>query len=339
MSIVKTLSDRLDTTILPLVGGQPERICVLDVPDYPNVGDPAIYLGQMAFLRRHFPKAKFVLVSHRHYDETVDPLIRSADVIFLNGGGSFGNIWPSHHNFRLRMIEKFSGQPIIQLSQSFHFDDPGVLERTQRVLAGASKFNLLARDTKSLDFARKNFACAVHLAPDLAFAMGPLQAGVPRDDLVCLMRTDKEVVKQTSDTVLAQVAASGLSYSVVDWTDNRQNIERAHDVVRKAAKFGFPRRFIASHGTSLYDTYARSRLAHGIELLSRGRTVITDRLHGHIISTLLGKRQIVLDSLDGKVRQFNRTWLSDYADATFVDDVNDIGTAISRVAGTVDVAA
>jgi len=339
MSIVKTLSNRLDTTILPLVGGQPERICVLDVPDYPNVGDPAILLGELAFFRRHFPKAKFTLVSHRQYDETVDDAIRRADILFLHGGGSFGNIWPAHHNFRLRMLEKFADRTFVQLSQSLHFDSDEILERTRNVIGSVKQFHLLARDQKSFEFAEKNLDCNVHLAPDMAFAMGELNPLSPSVDLLCLMRTDKEVVGQTNKIVVEQVGKSGLSYSIVDWMENRQNIERAHDIARKATKFGFPRKLIASHGIYLYESYARSRLAHGIELLSRGRTVITDRLHGHIISTLLGKRQIVLDSLDGKVRQFNRTWLSDYADATFVDDVKDIGTAISRVAGTVDVAA
>ena len=55
--------------------------------------------------------------------------------------------------------------------------------------------------------------------------------------------------------------------------------------------------------------YARSRLNYGIALLSSGRRVITDRLHGMILATLIGRDVIAFDSLDSKVRSFHETWL------------------------------
>jgi pyruvyl transferase EpsO len=38
--------------------------------------------------------------------------------------------------------------------------------------------------------------------------------------------------------------------------------------------------------------------------------VITDRLHAHILSLLLGIPNIILDNSYGKVRDFHETWTS-----------------------------
>jgi len=57
-----------------------------------------------------------------------------------------------------------------------------------------------------------------------------------------------------------------------------------------------------------YDVQARQRLRLGCGLLARGRVVITDRLHGHILCLLLGIPHVLLDNSYGKVRQFHDTW-------------------------------
>jgi exopolysaccharide biosynthesis predicted pyruvyltransferase EpsI len=57
-----------------------------------------------------------------------------------------------------------------------------------------------------------------------------------------------------------------------------------------------------------YEQVAQFRLARGIEMLASGERVITDRLHGHIISALLGKASYLLDNTYGKNSSFFRTW-------------------------------
>ena len=43
-------------------------------------------------------------------------------------------------------------------------------------------------------------------------------------------------------------------------------------------------------------------------LLARGECVVTDRLHGHLLATLLGRPSVVCDNSFGKVRSFYETW-------------------------------
>jgi pyruvyl transferase EpsO len=57
-----------------------------------------------------------------------------------------------------------------------------------------------------------------------------------------------------------------------------------------------------------YEWMARDRAAFGRRLLSRGRVVVTDRLHGHILSLLMGIPNVVVDTGYGKVAGVRAAW-------------------------------
>jgi pyruvyl transferase EpsO len=78
------------------------------------------------------------------------------------------------------------------------------------------------------------------------------------------------------------------------------------------------------------QAYARSRLTYGIELLSRGRIVVTDRLHAHVISSLLDIPNYVFDSYDGKISALYETWTKGRAEATLVASPADLAEALRR---------
>jgi exopolysaccharide biosynthesis predicted pyruvyltransferase EpsI len=47
---------------------------------------------------------------------------------------------------------------------------------------------------------------------------------------------------------------------------------------------------------------------NGMMFLQRGRVVITDRLHGHILSTLLNIPHIYIDNKQRKISNYHTTW-------------------------------
>jgi exopolysaccharide biosynthesis predicted pyruvyltransferase EpsI len=58
----------------------------------------------------------------------------------------------------------------------------------------------------------------------------------------------------------------------------------------------------------LYRNLATTRLDRGLHLLSSARTVISDRLHAHILCMLLGRPHFALDNNYGKVSGFIEAW-------------------------------
>ena len=75
-----------------------------------------------------------------------------------------------------------------------------------------------------------------------------------------------------------------------------------------------------------YEAAARARVLRGCRLLSSGRVVITDRLHAHILSLLLGIPHAVLDNTYGKLGRFLDVWTGRRAvvhRATSINDAED----------------
>ena len=66
-----------------------------------------------------------------------------------------------------------------------------------------------------------------------------------------------------------------------------------------------------------YDELARLQVLRGCRLLASGRVVITDRLHGHILSLLLSLPHVVVADRHGKLRGFWETWTSGWERATW----------------------
>jgi pyruvyl transferase EpsO len=56
------------------------------------------------------------------------------------------------------------------------------------------------------------------------------------------------------------------------------------------------------------DLGATIRVGRGLNLLSSGRHIVTDRLHGHIMSVLLGIPHVVIDNGYGKIGGYIDAW-------------------------------
>jgi exopolysaccharide biosynthesis predicted pyruvyltransferase EpsI len=203
------LKRRIGDVLLPLISGRGERIHLIDPPDHPNVGHCAILLGELDFFRRELPNSQVAFHDWSTYSPSAGRHIERASVLLMHGGGNFGDIWPHHHQFRLKILRRFPTRPTIQLAQSIHFDSPVALQETRDAIAGHSDFTLLARDTKSEAFARANFDCRVELCPDMAFAMDRIVRKPATVDALCLLRTDKEAVAPHEEiSVSSQVNAA-----------------------------------------------------------------------------------------------------------------------------------
>jgi pyruvyl transferase EpsO len=268
-------------------------VALLDFPMHPNVGDAAIWLGEIAWLAKAGKAVRYCSSLGNLDAARLDRVAGDAPIL-LHGGGNFGDIWLHHQMFRERVIASFPGRRIVQLPQSIHFRSTARADETARIIERHPDFVLLVRDVPSLEFARGKFQCESRLAPDAAFNIGPRQAGVPVFDVLALLRTDDERFLSPDD------AGAGL-VPVEDWLGE----SRLHS--RAAAAFGVVSG--AVHGPdrarlARFNAVASARVRRGLGQLARGRVIVTDRLHGHILSVLLGRPQALLDNEYGKIQRF-----------------------------------
>ena len=131
--------------------------------------------------------------------------------------------------------------------------------------------------------------------------MGPIFRKPPSKDYYCLFRSDKEVT--TDHRQIADVLrATDRSVEIGDWLDETRNFvlildENLGRITRRAPRATW---FLQRALLELRRRYALQRLSYGIDLLSKGSTVVTDRLHAHILCCLLDIPHFIFDSSMGK---------------------------------------
>jgi exopolysaccharide biosynthesis predicted pyruvyltransferase EpsI len=304
LELIAALRTRIEETLRPLLAGS-GPVALLEFPNHPNVGDSAIYLGALSCLAALGQLAPAYLCDFRTYDRALlARRLASGGTILLSGGGTFGDVWEEHHRRREEIVAAFPEHRIVQLPQTVHFRSRSALARARAVFQAHPDFLLLARDRRSLATAREELAVRTQLCPDLAFCLGPLaRPAAPTQPLLWLARTDLEA------------AASALPEPPVgvrtDWLAERPSARRLlTELLVRLVRLPLLDRALREALTATYAPLARERLRRGCRLLSTGRTVVTDRLHGHILCVLLGIPHLLLDNSYGKVSSFHETWTS-----------------------------
>ena len=296
-SLIDRLRGMIHERLHDLVSDEP--LAILDFPDIRNCGDSAIWLGEMAYLKEHHGQRP-AYVSRMH-DFSPKALQRAVPEgpIFIHGGGNFGDVWVGHQVFRERVLERFPNRPIIQFPQSIHFQSDERLETCKRVIGSHRDFVLLVRDEESRQFAEAHFDCAVRLCPDMAFCIGALQPAAPEFPVLAMLREDHETVGGTEQSAYPDIP-------IEDWiTESKARVRLAKAVGTASALMALRPADLRLRGL---DAAAHNRFRRGIRQISRGQAIVTDRLHVHICSLLLGTPHAVLDNSYGKIRRFMDTF-------------------------------
>lgn len=300
---IEATARHLETVIAPLCeeGGS---YALLDFPDHPNVGDSAIFLGELVLLRRLFGRNPSFVSSVSMFEKGFGRNMHPAGTIFISGGGNLGDLWTAHQRYRESVMMKYRNVKTIQLSQSIHFNDRENLQRFSRIVGMHEDFTLLVRDRKSYSIACKNFDCVVLMCPDAAYGLGRLEKSCsPELPVLSLIRTDKESTGEDISKIL--------EYGPVeDWLDDGRRVKSLADrLIRRAmCMTGEAGNFLMPRLLNQFIRMAEQRVARGINILSKAEFVISNRLHVHIMSSLLGLPHAALDNNYGKISDFIDSW-------------------------------
>lgn len=280
------------------------RFALLDFPDHDNIGDSAIYSGEIDFLRQNGMSPAYVSTTENCDWPALEAAIGDGP-IFLHGGGNFGDLWPWYQPFREEVLTRYPGRPVIQFPQTLFYESTGARDRTARIIERHGAFTLFVRDRVSHDLAASAFQCDVRLCPDMAFYLRPLVRRSPDHDLLLHLRTDREAAEDY------EVDVNTIEGSVLraDWPqEDGRFLSRTqrNDLLPLSLAFaaGGKNRYLEAR----YRLLARRRVSRGVALLSRGRQIVTNRLHGHILSFLLDIPHCVLDNSYGKLGTFIDAW-------------------------------
>lgn len=287
-----------------------KKIYLIGTPWYGNLGDHAITLGEKFIIKENFPDHKIIDIPYNIYFSKLSKIFRfkiaPSDMIYLQGGGNLGSLYPQEENLRRDVIKRYKKNKIIVMPVSifFHNNDFGKmeLEKSSKIYNSHPNLTIVSRDEMSFDFAKKYFYKVNNiLAPDAVTSLDGVlsDVNVNRKGVQFFLR--KDIEKILSDDVINKVkfylSKHYMQYNVSDTTVPYE----VKDEQRKQEVF--------------------SRLI----MARKARLVITDRYHGLIFSVITRTPVIVFKSFDTKissgVKWFKELEWVHYMDSNDLDNV------------------
>lgn len=306
--IVGGLAAKVREALTPLITSD---YVLLDCPYHYNTGDSLIWQGELDFLE----SLPFRMLGHSsvftyNRRRVIDP----STLILLHGGGNFGDLWRRHSEFRLSIAEAYPQNRIIVLPQTVWYSDRDTMRADAEAFARHPNLTICARDARSYELLKENFDNEALLVPDMAFCidMERYAADVcddPQGQLY-LRREDREL-----DTASENIPAGA---DVRDWPSSVRfsRTGLTFRLLRGAAiAFGMSRRPGAAYdrACAATDNFALTRflphaISAGVEFVSSYDHITTTRLHGAILSMLVGRPFTLVDNNYGKLSTFFDTW-------------------------------
>ena len=140
-----------------------------------------------------------------------------------------------------------------------------------------------------------------------------------------MLRDDRERSLESFDT-----AVSGSEIPINDWIHSNKPPLSVRLLPKLTGWMPFVLGPLAKPLNAAFCAWGVSNLARGLDLLGSAEVVITDRLHGHILCSLLQKPHVVMNNANGKVFGYLETWPDDGLtwSATNLDQAIDIARGL-----------
>ncbi|MDA4847997.1 polysaccharide pyruvyl transferase family protein [Hoeflea poritis] len=272
---------------------------IVDYPNYANPGDCAIWIGARTALERLYGHAPAYVSTVRQFDARQCRDRISRGTVFFLGGGNFGSLYDKHHRMRLRALEKIADMRIVLLPLSVaergsDTDNPSLIAETRAILGRCSQLKVFARETNSQKRLRETYGIDAELCPDTAHWCS-ISDVTPATEAVGLLRKDNEALPRRSRGNLPDSA-------IFDWRDD-SSIKQMNRLGKISSFIPAPRLRLAA-----FDRVAKAKVAAASRLLGRGNHVVTDRLHGVILASLMKRKVAAADNKTGKVGAYVSTW-------------------------------
>lgn len=298
LHVMNSLKD-MHSKIYELIGDK--NVAFLDVPVYFNVGDLLIYKGTEQFFKNYG-----ITVTYRGDCNNLNyKSIEEADVILFQGGGNFGDLYDVHQVMREDIVSRYPNKRIICLPQTIYFESELNKKKSEGIFKKHNDFHFMVRDERSLEIAKK-FTDKAFLICDMAHSLHPLVdvSEITNFDnnfkIINMVRVDIEKNKNINR----------INKRSFDWCKiiNLQDV-LYYNIYSKVAFFHSYSAKINMKNMKFWEKCSDELVFRSINYFYIHDEVHTDRLHGLILASLLGKRVKLYDNSYGKNSAYYQLWL------------------------------
>ena len=338
--------------------GRFSECALLNYPNYSNIGDHLIWLGEVFYLTDTCEtKIKYTAADISDFSAEEMEKQAGKSPILLQGGGNLGDLWRNHQEFREYIISKYHDRPIVIMPQSIYFASAENLDQAASVFNAHPNLTLFVREQKSYEIALKHFKnCQVIKSPDMAFQLADTPylkyySSEKESSILYHCRYDAEKNNNFSSapifTLQNLVAYDWITFHLDYWylrelmLNNLQLSPSAMQITPVSAQISTANflewilrqveQTFHTHSAKLDSLYnpkmhrtSLGMIHCGIYQFKRHRIVITDRLHGHILCVLLDIPHIFLANSYYKNESFYESWTHQVPFCRFVKNSSEI---------------
>ncbi len=291
-----------------------KKCILLDAPYYHNIGDVLIWKGGMTFLTEQHIQCLYTA----SYETCTFPEIAKDVTVLFNGGGNLGDIYPEHMVFLLEVAQRYSSNRIVICPQTVYYADKLRMDEDFQRLMLHKDLYFCARDKVTYALLSDFFNDRAILLPDMAFCISEKDLNKYK-----LVETKSKLVIERMDCEsLNNRQYTTQDADVSDWPTFKHSFHHTtflNKILKRLSDAHVP--FFSPWLNRFWNYYFRHHFAEmmfkeGIRFISPYQQIETTRLHGCILSILLGKEVTLIDNSYGKNRNFYHTWLADLDNVT-----------------------
>jgi pyruvyl transferase EpsI len=264
-----------------------DSVMIIGAPVHGNLGDHAIWVAELKFLKDYFPGKKIIEISGDHFRKDAKGIAgkaRKGDIITVTGGGFLGNLWMREEIMVRDVIHFFPDNKVVIFPQTIFFEsNEKALNEfiiTRDLYRQHKDLHIFVRDAASFRFVTEKICVdnqpECRLVPDIVLYLDYTEPASLREGILLCLRDDKEkaISVRDIDEIRKNAGSSGYSVSDITTVLNR-------------------------------DVPAEQRFSEVETLITefkKAKLVITDRLHGMIFSTITSTPCIAFNNSSGKTK-------------------------------------
>ena len=289
---------------------RPESVWLLGGIDHNNLGDHQIVESMKEFLGDIQPGIVIHEIAWSEYFDRKPQLlneIKTKDILLFCGGGNLGTIWPRTEQIRRDAFAVWQKNRQIVFPQSMYFEDSEVGRKEleiSRLTYRKHSCIMALRDKTSFSLAKANFGCELFLTPDMAFYSHIQNHNNARHGCLLMLREDKE--RQVSD-----LEAECL----------KKTVAQRFDEVRTGDT-------VLDHSVGSTNRHQELEALYG--KITSSELVVTDRLHGMILSAISATPCVVLPNSYHKI-QASMDWVNDLPYIRYLDHPDHLGELLREL--------
>ncbi len=295
-----------------VISSEKRNLFLMQTPTHSNLGDHAIAVAQIDFLKTNFLDDNLVEVNQSLLDDFIQKYkdrVSKNDVILIHGGGNFGNQYLREENWRRKIIENFPDNTIVSFPQTIYYtnNEKGASELalTRKVIESHPNLILIAREKVSFEKMKDCFPNTnVLLTPDIVLSINIRNSQI-RNGVLLALRNDPEKILTEQNhlhiDLLVKKYFEQITYADMHYHENIvSKLKRDEALNQKFLQF------------------------------QKAEVVITDRLHGMVFAAITATPCIAFSNYNQKVSG-TFEWIKNLNYIKFISPDSDIESVLKEL--------